>query len=293
MSTLRQTITAPCKVNLTLDVTAPREDGFHDIDSIAAKFSPADEITFFTQEVPRTMIQLTCDDPAIPGGAGNLAYRAARLFAQNHPAATFAVVMELRKRLPIEAGLGGGSSDAGAILLALQKQYPLPEETLRKIAAELGSDVPQFLHPGAVRMRGRGEQIEALPRAMPTLHGVLVKPRVGVPTPSAYKLLDALPDRVPGAATENLLAVLRGGSDLAALGAAFGNDFEAAILPAHPEIADAHHAVERAGAIRALLCGSGSAVFGLASDARHAAAMAATLRAGKWFPWVQAAESLP
>jgi 4-diphosphocytidyl-2-C-methyl-D-erythritol kinase len=125
----------------------------------------------------------------------------------------------------------------------------------------------------------------------PPLYGVIVKPGVGVPTGPAYAALDALPGREPGRATARVLDALRRGASPDALGAAMGNDFEAAILPAYPEVAAAHRVVSEAGAVRALLCGSGAAVFGLARDRDHARALTAAL-CGR-FPYVHLAEGRP
>ncbi|HVK03348.1 MAG TPA: 4-(cytidine 5'-diphospho)-2-C-methyl-D-erythritol kinase [Armatimonadaceae bacterium] len=284
---------APCKVNLTLDVFPPRPDGFHDLDSVVARYLPADVLRVeVAQDLVEPRIALSCSDPHLPTNEGNLAHRAAAAFLERFcPEVPVAIRVALEKRLPHQAGLGGGSSDAAAVLSALRDQLcpALPDADLRELAATLGSDVPLFLHDGPVRMRGRGDAVEPLGVPLPDLYGVLVKPAVGVPTGPAYRLLDALPDRQPGSATGRLLDVLR--SDVPgidAIGAAMGNDFEAAVLPAFPAVAEAHRAVADAGAVRALLCGSGSCVFGLARDCEHAGALTKAL-CGQ-FPWVHLAE---
>jgi 4-diphosphocytidyl-2C-methyl-D-erythritol kinase len=289
------TIAAPCKVNLTLDVFPPRPDGFHDLESVVATFSPADVLTI--EAVPalpdgESGVRLSCSDPALPTGDGNLAYRAATSFLAAFPAAAPAALrIALEKHLPFEAGLGGGSSDAAAVLRGLRALTDVPssDAELLVVAASLGSDVSLFLYDGPVRMWGRGERVEPLDAPLPPLYGVLVKPAVGVPTGPAYRLLDALPDRKPGRATERLLDVLRSDAPTPeAIGAALGNDFEAAVLPAFPEVAEAHVAVAEAGAVRALLCGSGSCIFGLARDGDHARELTDALT-GR-FPWVHLAK---
>lgn len=282
---------APAKVNLTLDVGPPRPDGFHALDSVVAAFLPADELMVTVRPGPPG-VHLTCSDPALPTDGQNLVHQAVTAFLEESRVSA-QVIIHLAKRLPAQAGLGGGSSDAAAALAALHELRPgLSRETLTRIAARIGSDVPLFLVAGGrgLRMTGRGERVAPLPAPLPPLHGILVKPALGVPTGSAYARLDAVPGRIPGAATPRLLALLPGG-DIGALGAAMGNDFEAAILPAYPEVAAAHRAVSDAGAIRALLCGSGSAIFGLAGDAAHARVMAESLE-GR-FPWVQLARTCP
>lgn len=287
------TLPAPCKVNLTLDIFAPRPDGFHDLDSVVATFAlPADEIKVTLRPGARA-VRLICKSPDVPKGAENLAHKAAQAFLDRFlPGENVQVYVKLEKRLPIQAGLGGGSSDAAAVLRALDRLLPetATPDALREVAASLGSDVPLFLANGAVRMRGRGDIVEPLPAVLPPLWGVLVKPDVGVPTGPAYALLDALPNRQPGRATDNLLRVLaQTPGDVEAVGRALSNDFEAAVLPAYPAIADAHRAVATAGAVRALLCGSGSTVFGLARNREHARDLVRSL-AGR-FSWVKLAQS--
>lgn len=285
---------APCKVNLTLDVFAPRADGFHDLDSVVMKFLPADELEVDWSYIPgEAGITLTCDDPNLPTNEKNLAYRAAFDFM-----AAFeiqgTVQIALRKRLPYQAGLGSASSDAAAVLGYLSGQLSHDSAKVWQVAEGIGSDVPLFLGGRLIHMQGRGERVEPIHLPLPIYHGVIVKPHVGVPTPMAYRLLDAIPARRSGNATQNLLSVLQSSpNDLQAIASALGNDFEVAVLPAFPEVAEAHRAVTEAGALRALLCGSGAAVFGLAKSAEHAGAMAQALRETDRFAWVEVAESLP
>ena len=290
----RDTLLAPCKVNLTLDVFAPRSDGFHDLDSVVMKFLPADELNMDWRHRPgEEGVMLTCDDPNLPTNEKNLAYRAATDFMSAF-GIQGKVQIALRKRLPYQAGLGSASSDAAVVLNWLSAHLSNNSKKLLQVAAGIGSDVPLFLGGRLVRMQGRGEQVGSLHLPLPIYHGVIVKPHVGVSTPMAYKLLDAIADRQPGNATQNFLSVLQSSpNDLNAIASALGNDFEAAVLPAFAEVADAHRAVRDAGALRALLCGSGSAVFGLAQDAGQAETMARKLRETNRFAWVEVAESLP
>ena len=166
------------------------------------------------------------------------------------------------------------------------------------LAAGLGSDVPLFLHDGPVWMRGRGDTIAPLRSALPSIFGVLLKPTVGVPTGPAYALLDALPEReeLGGKFIVTATAFLsdtlhkKRVQNAVDLGPLLSNDFEAAVLPAYPEVARAHHAMREAGAVRALLCGSGSAIFGLARDRYHAQQLGNALRE-KW-PYVAETSTL-
>lgn len=296
MKLRRATVAAPCKVNLTLDVFPPTVDGFHPLDSLVVTFSLADTVIVeAVSNAGAVSIRLLCDDSTLPTDDNNLAYRAARVFAERFPesVADSALTIHLAKRLPHQAGLGGGSSDAAAVLRALAALYLMSSGDLNELAARIGSDVPLFLAASpAVRMRGRGERIDPLPRRLSPLYGVIVRPDAGVATGPAYALLDGVEWRVPGGSTERLLAqftelrVL----DAVSLGPLLHNDFEVAVLPAFPAVRAAHKAVTEAGALRALLSGSGSAIFGLAQDEAHASALAAALR--EHFPFVEVAVNL-
>jgi len=263
---------APCKLNLTLDVFPPRPDGYHELDSLVVRLSPADEVMVSVKPGPRVVKLIVKDrrpdavaaDP-MPKGGENLAHKAAQLALDTlAPDQDLQVWVTLAKRLPAQAGLGAGSSDAAAVLKLVGEAFVAAPETLMPLAARLGSDVPVFLlEAPLVRMRGRGERLHTVEMALEPLFGVLARPAVGVPTGPAYVLLDALPNRTPGSGTARFLAG-------APLEEALSNDFEAAVLPAYPEVAALHQALLEAGAVRALLCGSGSSVFGLARDGAHA-----------------------
>lgn len=295
MSPYKATLASPCKLNLTLDVGLPRPDGYHELDSLVVLLSAADELTVTVKPGPRAVKLIvkdrrpdTVNAEPMPKGGENLAHRAAQLALDTFaPGQELQVWINLAKRLPAQAGLGAGSSNAATVLRAIGEALSVPTEALLPLAAQLGSDVALFLTPPAsargVRMRGRGELVEPVALELPKLYGVLVRPAVGVPTGPAYALLDALPDRTPGSATARLLA----GEPLAE---ALSNDFEAAVLPAFPEVQAVHTALTEAGAVRALLCGSGASVFGLARDRAQALELVKTL-AGK-VAWLKLVESL-
>lgn len=286
------TVSAPCKLNLTLDVFAPRPDGFHDLDSLVVPLSAPFDTVRVTRRPGAAAVRFICKSPDVPKGMENLAARAAQQFLDRFaPPESGVVYVRLEKRLPTQAGLGGGSSDAASVLRAMDALFPdvATSEELVSVAAELGSDVPLFLSDGPVRMQGRGEKVTPLVFSLPPLHGVLVKPTEGVPTGPAYARLDALPDREPGRATQPLLDALAGGHvpDAATLAPLLSNDFEAAVLPHFGGVFAAHEAVTEAGALRTLLCGSGASVFGLARDRDHARDLVRAL-CGRGF-WVKIA----
>ena len=178
-------VCAPAKVNLQLRILGRRADGFHDIETVIVPLSLSDEITVET--FSGDAVTMSCDEPALPTDRRNLAAEAVFAF-QRHTGLRFGANIDLRKRIPIAAGLGGGSSDAAAVLSALDQllETQLGAEGLAKIAAELGSDVPWFLRGRPAICRGRGEIIESfeLPEKFDVL---LIKPPFGVETAWAYK----------------------------------------------------------------------------------------------------------
>ena len=186
---------APAKVNLQLRVHGRRADGFHDIETLVVPISLADEITVETS-LEQT-IRISCDDPDVPEGRNNLAAAAAHEYAL-HTALHFGAHIGIKKRIPVGAGLGGGSSNAAAVLIALNAIFEtrLGAEELEELAAKLGSDVPFFIRGLPAICRGRGEIIE--PFNVPEqLRLLLLKPPFGVETSWAYKVW-AASHRLPG-----------------------------------------------------------------------------------------------
>lgn len=293
MTPFQKTVEAHAKLNLTLDVGPRRDDGYHDVDSVVVRLTPSDEIA--VQARPgKGAVRLVVKDrrpdaiahPPIPRGPENLVHRAATLARERWaPDAAVDLWITLVKRIPTEAGLGAGSSDAAEILRLLADAAGATIEDARALAPQIGSDVALFLTDGPVRMGGRGEVVAPAELSLPTLHGVLVRPASGVPTGPAYAALDAVPGRVPGAATRRLLEAGSFSPEL------LGNDFAGPVADAFPDVAAALAAVGDAGAVRAHLCGSGSAVFGLARDPAHALELTRTLATA--FPWVKKVTTLP
>jgi 4-diphosphocytidyl-2-C-methyl-D-erythritol kinase len=176
---------APAKINLSLQIKARREDGFHEIETLMAPISLADRLTI-EQTDRKESIDFSCDDASLPAGEDNLVVRAAKLFQKNTQTSGGLKIL-LEKKIPHGAGLGGGSSDAATTLLGLNELLAtrLAEKDLMELAAQLGSDVPFFIVQSAAICRGRGEIVS--PVKMPSaLRLLLVKPDFGVPTPSAY-----------------------------------------------------------------------------------------------------------
>src|SRR5215469_13297955 len=190
MSRLRSTrrymqVLAPAKINLSLRVLGRRGDGFHEIETLIAPISLCDEIKI-ERRSGKQEIAFRCDDPSVPKGEGNLVMRAANVFLDQTKVAS-GISINLKKRIPHGAGLGGGSSDGASTLLALNELFEtnLPREKLAKMAEMIGSDVPFFIFQSAAVCKGRGEVVSPtkLRERLPLL---LVKPGFGVPTQWAY-----------------------------------------------------------------------------------------------------------
>ena len=187
-------IDSPAKINLFLHVIGKRPNGYHDIHSLMCGLTLYDTLTLDFQASKTTVV---CTHPAVPEDETNIAYRAAECFF-DALGNSGGVCIDIEKRIPVAAGLGGGSSDAAATLTGLNELFgaPLAPEALHALAAEIGSDVPFFLAGSAAVCRGRGEIVEPIPfpHQLPLL---LIKPGFGVPTPWAYsRWRDAL--EIPG-----------------------------------------------------------------------------------------------
>ena len=178
------TRTAPAKINLGLDVVGTRADGYHLLETVFQAVSIADTVTVSLVEQPG--IALTCDHNAVPCNPKNIAWKAAQRFLEAAKI-TAGVQIHIAKRIPMEAGMGGGSTDGAAVLLALQEltQQALSKETLFSIAVSLGADVPFFLLGGTAYAAGIGEVLEPLP-PFSAAHLVIAKGTAGVSTAAAY-----------------------------------------------------------------------------------------------------------
>ena len=182
-------ISAPAKINLHLEVLGLRPDGFHALETVFQTVTLADSLD--VRLVPGSGIGLICSDPTLPADARNLAWRAAAAIQGRRPDCG-RIELQLTKRIPHGAGLGGGSSDAASVLLAVNRLVaePLPVAELAEIALQLGSDVPFFLLGGTAHATGRGEILTPLPALPPTPVTILM-PAVSLPTPAVFKALTA------------------------------------------------------------------------------------------------------
>ncbi len=275
---------AYAKVNLFLGITEKRSDGFHEISTVMHSLSLADRLTVRIEKTVLPEIKLKVSPKNnIPQDRRNLVWRAAEAYL-DHVGCRAAVDLTLEKTIPSEAGLGGGSSDAAATLRALDRLlgYRLPIEELSAIAAELGSDVPFCLYGGTAFCTGRGERIVRIPES-PTLYAVVCKGSEAVSTPRAYGELDRLYrdftdcSLLPAQSADTMASLCRNG-DAGAIAGKLYNVFEDAVYPVCPEAMSQRDRLIALGADGALLSGSGSAVFGLFSEARHAAYAASKMQ---------------
>lgn len=268
-------ITLPsfAKINWSLRILGKRSDGYHDVLTVLQTISLSDELRF----VRRTddQLLLSCSDPLIPTDEDNLIIRAAELLRESVGARfggpQYGADIELIKRIPSKAGLGGGSSNAAIALLALSKLWDIDDTDHQEIAAFIGADVPFFLIGGRALGEGTGTDISPLVDCE-TTHLIVISPLARVATSTAYKAIDAR--SLTSRKSAPILAVSFAepvSSDCALSG--LHNDFEAVIFEIEPEIERAKKALLKSGADGALLAGSGSSVFGIFAnrDARQTA----------------------
>jgi len=274
------TVRAASKVNLYLGVGRPRPDGYHPLATVYQTLSLHDDVT--VSSGPAWSVTLVCEDgidrDGFPAGEDNIVVRAGRLLTKHHGrdgAAEFTV----RKSIPIAGGLAGGSADAAAALVALDRLWELDtsDDDLLSLAAQLGSDVPFALVGGTALGRGRGEVVTPM-LDEGTRWWVVVPARTGLSTPVVYRHFDELCPDAPEEVTvpEDLVAALAD-PDNRVLAAALRNDLEPAAIDLRPELGELIETGERAGALRGMISGSGPTCMFLCSDRGSADRVRTTL----------------
>jgi 4-diphosphocytidyl-2-C-methyl-D-erythritol kinase len=253
-----------CKVNLLLNILGRRLDGFHDLETVMHPINVCDHLSFSRGGHG---IQLTCSNPRLPTGEPNLVYRAAAAFLQAMRVHE-GVRLHLEKRIPVAAGLGGGSGNAATALLGMNELFgrPLAPDQLHQLAASLGSDVPFFLQDKPALATGRGEKIQPLD-FFPALRGaalLLVYPGFGISTAWAYQQLARFPTVLKGrpGRAQQLISLLQS-SSLRNAGAEFYNSLEVPALEKYPLLALFQEFLRANGAAVTLMSGSGSTTFAL------------------------------
>lgn len=275
------------KLNLTLDVLGLREDGNHDLRSIMQTISIWDEVTL-TLDTGKPWA-LSCDREDVPCDESNLAWKAARVFFDLLGGEPDGLHISLNKRIPAQAGLGGGSADAAAVLRALNqwKASPLSVPALAELGAQIGSDVPFCVLGGTALAEGRGERLTKLPDA-PEMFFVVCKPALSFSTPELYARLDqAVIGQRPD--TTKMRAALQRG-DLEAIGKNLCNVFEQAVLSDYPELNYIKSVLMTYGALGAQMTGSGSAVYGIFSSFEYAVVACTMLKEN--YPMVYMAKTV-
>lgn len=265
------------KINWTLDVLFKREDGYHELRTIYQTVSLHDRLRIGETS---GAIEIACNDPRVPCDETNLAARAVSLLRQVTGISKGARI-EIEKRIPVAAGLGGGSSNAATTLLSLIREWKvdIEQQELIRLAAILGSDVPFFLTGGTALGIGRGEEVYPIEQAR-WEHLLLVNPGFAVSTRDAYQKLSRLTaSEAPSIIPFTLMAA----KGIRELPLAARNDLEEVVLDAHPEIAEVKRRLESLGARHALMSGSGATVFGVFDNSQLIERAAARMRAlGYW-----------
>jgi 4-diphosphocytidyl-2-C-methyl-D-erythritol kinase len=261
------TLAAPAKVNLTLEVVARLPNGYHAIRSVMARMPHlADVVRVEVRDGPNG-VRIRTNSTEIPIDGGNICHRAALAYL-HHAGTTAQVDIDIRKTIPVAAGLGGGSSDAAAVLTALNDHFdrPVSPRQLAAIGASLGKDLPFFLGGASVsRVWGMGESVRPI-ASLPRSHLLIVNPRIAISTKAAYEALSGalwFMQRSARVDRTRRMASAIAARDIAAMGAALYNDFELVAERAHPILKEVKQSLLAFGAQGALMSGSGPTVFGL------------------------------
>ncbi len=249
----------PAKINLFLRVGQRRADGYHEIFSLIQPVSLYDRLV--VSVCAGSGIELSCSSPEVPGGRDNIVWTAVEKFLKT-VGKDARVRVELEKRIPVGAGLGGGSSDAGGVLMALNElfSHPLGEEELSGLALECGSDVPFFLQKGPAIVKGRGEKVEKI--ELPEYYYILINPGFAIPTSRVYQSFD-LTEGAKSNILNSFQVSIRAREDVLRY---MANDLEEVVLRSYPEVGYMKEVLLDAGAESALMSGSGPTVFGIFFD---------------------------
>lgn len=264
-----------CKVNLLLNILGKRGDGFHELETLMQPVNYCDDLAF---ERAADGLKLTCSDAQLPTDSRNLIFRAARDFLAAAKISD-GIKIHLEKKIPMAAGLGGGSGNAATTLLALDEIFgkPLAHEKLVELAAALGSDIPFFLQSKPALAVGRGEKVRSL-EEFPALKGrafLLIHPGFGISTPWAYQNLARFPEALNGRAgrAQELITKLQG-PDLSVAAGSFYNSLEAPAFEKFPILKLYQEFLLSNGAQATLMSGSGSTTFAIAANTSAAESLA-------------------
>ena len=262
-SCMNVTVNGYAKINLFLDIVSLRENGYHNILSLMQRISLCDTVSVNFTAGDEKSITVTCDDPRVPTGTDNLVYKAANVFPLIGK-----IEIHIEKRIPMSAGLAGGSADAAATLIALNTlaSNKLSDDELKALGAKLGADIPFCIEGGAAIVTGIGEVMTPTAK-MPHLPIVIAKMGEGMSTPQAYRALDQRFDSFRGyEPKEALLSLLTDAKDRENVDTycqGLFNIFEAVVEPIRPAVTELKQTMLRFGAKGAMMSGSGTSVFGI------------------------------
>ncbi len=267
---------AGAKVNLALEVLGKREDGYHELATVLQAVDLSDLLTLEEDE----RIAIAVSDPGVPAGEENLAWRAAQLL-KDSAGIDRGVRITLEKRIPVAAGLGGGSSDAAAVLLGLNQLWEIgwPSSRLQELAVQLGMDVPFFLGGGRALGTGRREPLPS----EGDLALVLVNPNFPLPTREVYGRVR--PEIMGDGKKVAALAAALATGDVARVARSVYNGLERVVEPAYPLIAEMKRALRDAGALGCVMSGSGPTVVGVARSMPQARRIVDALGSTTWSCW--------
>lgn len=276
----RLSVKTYAKINLTLDVTEKRPDGYHNIDSIFEELSVYDTVT--VEKNNSRKITVSCSVPEIPCDESNIVYKAADIFFNETGISNPGINIHIEKNIPSQAGMGGGSTNAAGVFRILNQMFgtDLSGDELRRISVRSGADTPFFIDGGLAHITGIGDRITVLSPL--SEHFIAVaKGSAGVSTPQAYREIDSL-ESVPHQNTAEILRACSGDSITEVMNHAL-NTFELTCLP--DDIADIRNIMKKHGTSGTMMTGSGAAVFGIFTD--KAAAQAAVNELSDKYPFAQ------
>lgn len=265
-------ILANAKINLSLDITGKREDGYHLIESVMQSVSVSDEIEI--TENSEKQIRIVTNKGYLPVNEKNTTYKAAKLFAE-HIGEDIGVDIKIEKSIPSRAGMGGGSSDAAAVLHVLNKLYNanVPQSELMRIGEKIGADVPFCVIGGTCKCTGIGEIAEEI-APMPICSLVICKPSQGMSTPRAYEIIDKY--KIPKEkATPKMIKALES-DDIRQVAKALSNRFDEVLRMR--QVQEIKRIMKEFGAFGAIMTGSGSAVYGIFESRKLSAKCASKLK---------------
>lgn len=255
---MRVNIDAPAKINLFLDIRGKRNDGYHIVSMILQSVSLYDEIS--VSDTDDSEISISCSDEGVPLGEDNTVYKAAKLFFDETKIENKGVEIKIKKNIPMEAGLAGGSTDAAAVLLAMNEIFDteLSKKELADIGADVGADVPFCVYGGTMTAGGIGTILSPLPD-LPECYFVIVKPKVGVSTKEAYEKSDSPEFEAIKGMDKITEAICE--ANIKSIAKNLYNKFE--VVTDLPEVEAIKSFMLQCGALGAAMTGSGSAVFGI------------------------------